>query len=169
MRKAAVVSFGIMIFAFAAASAAQAGANPLDQGYTRPTGASYVAIIGCFSNGGSARVPANAPFTAFAGWAAETIGQVNDFLHGSTNTLSIDLGAPIDMSPYFRGLTHEWTGDDEWADIFFYQLPALAPGHSVELAYSSTAVHPIADGETGFPGPPAPAGGFTYTCTVTGV
>lgn len=167
MRRSAVVGLGIVFFAVVASSA-WASTSPIDQGYTRPTGASDVAIVGCFSNGGSATVPANAPFTVFAGWGAERIGQVYDQLNGSTNTLSIDGGAPIDMSPYFRGLTHEWTGDDDWADIFFYQLPALAPGQSVEVAYSYVDEHPITDGETGFPGPPQPAGGFTFTCTITG-
>lgn len=168
MRKAAVVWTAMLVVAFAA-SAAQAATDSVDQGYTKPTGPSDVALFVCFANGGYASVPANTPFTVFAGWAAESIGQVYDVLQGSTNTLSVDGGAPIDLSPYFQGLTHEWTGDDDWADIFFYQLPPLAlGGQPVELTFSYATEHPITDGESGFPGPPAPVGSFTSTCTVTG-
>ena len=149
------------------ASAAGTGGNPHDQGYTRPTGASYVAVVGCFAHGGSTTVPAGAPFTVFAGWGAAHIGQVVEWLNESTNTLSVDGGTPIDMSPYFAGLTSQWVPGN-WADIFFYTLPALAPGQSERVAYYTATRHPTQDGVTGFPGPPAPAGSFTYTCTVTG-
>lgn len=110
-------------------------------------------------------MPAGAPFTVFAGWAAKTIGEVRDVVNASTNTLSIDGGSPIDMSPYFRGLTHEWTGpsDPDWSDIFFYQLPALAAGQSETFALTMGTDRPTYDGYTH-----AQPGSFTWTCTVTG-
>lgn len=166
MRKLFVVIVALLVVLVAAASAS---ANPIDQGYSRPApGGSYVAVVGCFAHGGAVTVPSGTPFTVFAGWAAARIGQVEDWLHGSTNTLSIDGGTPIDMSPYFRGLTSAWGPGIPWADVFFYQLPALAPGESVSLAYFTATSHPMVDGVTGFPGPAQPAGSFTFTCTVTG-
>ena len=156
-----------LVVVAACAGTSRAGTNPVDQGYTRPTGSS-VAIVGCFVHGGSATVPAGAPFTVFGGWGAARIGQVLDWVHGSTNTLSVDGGAPLDLSPYFRGLTSQWAPDGNWYDVFFYELPALAPGQSVDLTYFTALNHPMVDGVTNFPGPPMPAGGFTYTCTVTG-
>lgn len=166
MRKPFVL--GVMLLAVLA-TAASASANPVDQGYSRPApGGSYVAVVGCFVDGGAVTVPSGTPFTVFAGWGAARIGQVEDWLHGSTNTLSIGGAAPIDMSPYFMGLTSAWVPGTPWADIFFYQLPALAPGESVSVAYFTATSHPMVDGVTGFPGPPQPASSFTFTCTVTG-
>ena len=168
MRKTLGVIAAAILGAIACAGAAQGGTNPLDQGYSKPTpGGSYVAVVGCFSHGGAATVPAGAPFTVFGGWGAAEIGEVEDWIHGSTNTLSVDGGTPIDMAPYFRGLTSAWFPGTPWADIFFYQLPALAPGESVSVAYFTASSHPIVDGVTGFPGP-ASAFRFTFTCTVTG-
>ncbi|MDE3190298.1 MAG: hypothetical protein KGL94_05700 [Acidobacteriota bacterium] len=168
MRKALVLAVSALTAALLLGAAAQAADNPHDQGYTRPApGGSYVAVVGCFANGGSTTVPAGTPFTAFAGWGAAHIGQVVAWLNESTNTLSVDGGAPIDMSPYFAGLTSQFIPGN-WADIFFYTLPALAPGQSEQLAYSTATSHPTEDGVTGFPGPPQPAGSSTFTCTVTG-
>lgn len=170
MRRQFVIGVGVLLVVLVtAAAAAQAAGNPVDQGYSHPApGGSYVAVVGCFSNGGAVTVPSGAPFTVFAGWGAAELGQVEDWLHGSTNTLSIAGGAPIDMSPYFRGLTSVWFPGTPWADIFFYQLPALAPRASVSVAYVTATSHPMVDGATGFPGPAQPAGSFTFTCTVTG-
>jgi hypothetical protein len=166
MRKPFAAGSALLVVLVAAASAS---ANPNDQGYSRPApGGSDVAMVGCFVSGGAVTVPSGTPFTVFAGWGAARIGQIEDVLHGSTNTLSIDGGTPIDMSPYFRGLTSAWSPGAPWADIFFYQLPALAPGESVSVAYFEATSHPTVDGVTGFPGPPQPAGSFTFTCTVTG-
>ena len=167
-RNALVCAVSAIVVAAVLAAAAQAAGNPNDQGYTRPApGGSYVAVVGCFTHGGSTTVPAGTPFTVYAGWGAAHIGQVVEWLNESTNTLSVDGRTPIDMSPYFAGLTSEWVPGN-WDDIFFYTLPALAPGQSEQLAYYTATSHPTQDGVTGFPGPPAPAGSFTYTCTVTG-
>lgn len=167
MRKTLVCAASAIVVAVVLAAAAQAAGNPNDQGYTRPApGGSYVPLVGCFLNGSSATVPAGTPFTVFAGWGAAHIGEVVEWLNQSTNTLSVDGGTPIDMSPYFAGLTSQWLPGN-WADIFFYTLPALAPGESTQLAYYTATSHPTHDGVTGFPGPAAPAGSFTFTCTVT--
>jgi hypothetical protein len=168
MRKALVLTVSALTTALVLAAAAPAAGNPHDQGYTRPApGGSYVAVVGCFTHGGSTTVPAGTPFTVFAGWGAAHIGQVVEWLNQSTNTISVDGGTPIDMSPYFAGLTSQWVPGN-WADIFFYTLPALTPGQSTQLAYYTATSHPTEDGVTGFPGPPAQSSSFTYTCTVTG-
>lgn len=168
MRKALVITVPALVAALVFAAAVQAAGNPHDHGYTRPApGGSYVAVVGCFAHGGSTTVPAGTPFTVFAGWGAAHIGQVVEWLNQSVNTLSVDGGAPIDMSPFFAGLTSQWVPGN-WADIFFYTLPALAPGQSQQLAYYTATSHPATDGVTGFPGPPQPAGSFTFKCTVTG-
>jgi hypothetical protein len=168
MRKALALMVSALTAALVLAAAAQAAGDPHDQGYTRPApGGSYVAVVGCFANGGSTTVPAGTPFTVFAGWGAAHIGQVVEWLNQSTNTLSLDGGTPIDMSPYFAGLTSEWIPGN-WADIFFYTVPALAPGQSMQLAYYTATSHPTQDGVTGFPGPPVQASSFTFSCTVTG-
>ena len=168
IRKAPLLMVSAVMGALVFAAAAQAASNPHDQGYTRPApGGSSVAVVGCFANGGFTTVPAGTPFTVFGGWGAAHIGQVVEWLNVSTNTLSVDGGTPVDMSPYFAGLTSEWVPGN-WDDIFFYTLPALAPGQSTQLAYYTATSHPTQDGVTGFPGPPAPAGSFTFACTVTG-
>lgn len=168
IRRKALACAAPAIVAAVFAAAAPAAGNPHDEGYTRPAPAgSYVGVIGCFVNGGFATVPAGTPFTVFAGWGAAHIGQVVEWLNESTNTLVVDGGAPIDLSPYFAGLSSEWVPGN-WADIFFYTLPALAPGQSEQLVYSTATSHPTQDGVSDFPGPPLPAVSFTYTCTVTG-
>lgn len=110
-------------------------------------------------------MPAGEPFTVMGGWQAKTTGQVQAWLNGSINTLSVDGGSPIDLSPYFQGMTHEWAGptDPNWGDIFFYDLPALAPGESVTVAYFSAINHPVFDGYTH-----TQPTSTTWTCTVTG-
>src|SRR5947209_15768550 len=105
MRKTLVCAVSAIVVAVVLAAGAKAAGNPHDQGYTRPpTGGSYVALVGCSVNGGSTTVPADTPFAVFAGWGAAHIGQVVEWLNQSTNTLSVDGGTPIDMSPYFAGL-----------------------------------------------------------------
>jgi hypothetical protein len=170
MRKGLVLVLSALLVAFASASVAQAGGNPLNQGYSKPAaGGSYVGPAGCFAHGGSVNVPEGVPFTAFGGWAAATIGEVVEWLHASTNTLSVNGGPPIDMTPHFAGLTSDWVpGTAEWADIFFYQVTTLAPGESVHLAWFTATSHAMPDGFMNFPGKPGGASAFTFTCTVTG-
>jgi len=168
MRKRLTFALCALFVVFAFAGVAQAAGNPLDQGYSQPAaGGSYVAIAGCFARGGSVTVPAGVPVTVYGGWAALRIGQVKDWLNGSTNTVSVDDGASIDMTPYFAGLTSNWV-PGLWADIFFYQVGTLAPGESVNLAWTTGANRPMPDGVTNFPGKPPTPVAFTFTCTVTG-
>ena len=161
------------------ASAVQAATNPHDQGYTRPFptpqyagyGADhnyYIAVPGCAFHGGHATVPAGTAFTVFGGWGASHIGQVLDWVHGSTNTITVN-GVTTDLSLYFAGLTNEWVPGGDWADIFFYPVAALSIGASDSVTYHTSVEHPMIDGETNFPGPPAPAGASSFRCTVTGV
>lgn len=165
MRQGLLTTTALLVALFVAAGAS---ATPPDQGYSRPTdansGGPYVLPIGCQALlGGSVTVPAGQPFTVLAGWGAKHTGQVTEWVNSSSNTLSVNGGSPIDMSPYFRGLTHEWVPDGNWSDIFFYQLPALAPGQSDTIVYVTAIAHAWYDGFThGQPG------STTYTCTVTG-
>ena len=168
MRKTLLVLATVLLVAFVAA--AEANAGPPDQGYSAPAdtnnGGPDVDPIGCqLNHGGSVTVPAGIPVTVHAGWAAKTVGEVFAQVNGSTNTLSIDGSSPIDMSPDFRGLTHEWDGptDPNWSDIFFYQLPALTAGQSETIAYYEATNHPTYDGYTH-----NQPGSATFTCTVTG-
>ncbi len=166
MKKDIVLALCAVLVLCASAGVAQAAGNPHDQGYSHPAaGGSEVAIVGCYSNGGSVTVPAGTPFTVYGGWGASSIGLVNDWLHGSTNTVSVDGGPAIDMTPYFAGLTSAWS-PGQWADIFFYQVTTLAPGESVQVTWFSASNHPITDGTTRGTG----AGSYTDTfiCTVTG-
>jgi hypothetical protein len=167
MRNAPLVLASVLLVGLIAAAGANAG---LDQGYSKPagtnTGGSNVDPLGCqVLWGGSVTVPAGEPFTVHAGWAAKTVGEVLAQVNGSTNALSIDGGSPIDMSPYFEGLTHEWGGptDPNWSDIFFYRLPGLAAGQSETIAYYEATNHPTYDGYTH-----NQPGSATFTCTVTG-
>lgn len=168
MKKQLILVLCALLVVCAFVGVAQAADNPLNEGYSRPAaGGSYVPIVGCFANGGLVAVPAGVPFTVYGGWGALRIGEVIDWLHGSTNTLSVDGGAPIDLTPYFAGLSSDWT-PGSWSDIFFYQVTTLGPGESVQLAWSTATSHTTPDGVTNFPGKPVGPSGFTFTCTVTG-
>ncbi len=160
MRRLLVLGVALVALAATASSA---------QAYTKPApGGSYVSLAGCFKNGGATTVPANVPFTVFGGWAAANRGLVIDWLDAQIDTLSIDGGPAIDLTPYFLGLTDEWdtSNGTGWADIFFYQVRTLAAGQSVNLAWTTGTTRPTPDGITlGKPGGPS---SFTFTCTVTG-
>ncbi|HUZ70136.1 MAG TPA: hypothetical protein VMU65_10520 [Candidatus Saccharimonadales bacterium] len=165
------VVLGIVLLACTSAGVALASGNPLDQGYTRPSDSSSVNIFGCFKQsnfqGGSVTVPAGLPFVVYGGWSASTIGEVRDWLNGTTNMLSVGGGPSLDMTPYFLGLTHEWN-PPYWSDIFFYPVGALAAGDTVTIAWTMDSSRPMPDGATNFPGRPPAGGVATFTCTVTG-
>jgi hypothetical protein len=144
------------------------------QAYTRPNDPSYVAIVGCYApppngHGGVQTVPADTPITVFGGWNAKTRGQVIDWLHASTNTLSVDGGPAIDMTPYFAGLTQEWN-NPLWSDIFFYQIGSVSVGQSATVAWTTSTSRPTPDGSTQGhnAGGLAPNSPFTFTCTLIG-
>jgi hypothetical protein len=168
MRKELLVLATVLLVAFIAAAGATAA--PPDQGYSRPADANIggpdVIPVGCQAlHGGSVTVPAGEPFTVWSGWGAKTFGEIHEWVDGTTNTLSIDGGSPIDMSPYFLGPTHEWLGptDPNWSDIFAYQLPALAAGQSETIVYYAAINHTMDDGYNVYQ-----PSSTTYTCTVTG-
>ena len=149
--------FCVAIVALAATASAQA--------YTRPTDPSYVGIVGCWKNGGVETVPSNTPITVFAGWTATNRGLVLDWLHAATNTLSVNGGPAIDLTPYFAGLTQGWdpNNPDYWSDIFFYPIGELAVGQSLTVAWTVSTSRAIFDGIARYP-----AGTATFTCTVLG-
>jgi hypothetical protein len=158
--------FGVALVALAVTASAQA--------YTRPNDPSSVAIVGCAApppngHGGFQTVPADTPITVFAGWGAKTRGQVIDWLDASTNTLNVNGGPAIDMTPYFAGLTQEWN-PGQWSDIFFYQIGSLSVGQSETVDWTWSTSRPTPDGSTqgDNSGGLAPHSPFTFTCTLTG-
>ena len=157
MKRITVVCLTLVGAALSLSAAAQA--------YTRPTDPSYVAVVGCFSRGGEQAVPADTPITVFGGWGASHPGLVEDWLHGSVNTISVNGGPAVDLSSYFAGITDEWNPPD-WADIFFYPIGQLAVGQTVTVAYTYTIEHRLTDGINGFANP---GDSETFRCTITGV
>lgn len=156
MSKLVALCMSCSLVALATAAAAQA--------YTRPTDPSYVAVVGCASQGGTTTAPPYTPITVFGGWGAKTRGQVRDWLNASTNTLSINRGAAIDLTAYFAGLTDEWNPPD-WSDIFFYDVGTIEPDHSVTISWATATSRPTPDGSTQGLGAPQPFIA-TFTCTI---
>jgi hypothetical protein len=139
------------------------------QAYSRPTNPSDVSVVGCYANGGVRTVPAETPITVFGGWEASNRGQVIDWLNATSNTINVDGGQVIDLTPYFAGLTQDWdvNNPDNWADIFFFPISELAVGQSETVAWTYTSSRGTPDGS--YAGNPGGAHSFTFTCTMIGV
>jgi hypothetical protein len=59
---------------------------------------SEVNAYGCYLNGGNVTRPAGTDIVVRQGWAATTSKYVKDFIKSQTTTISVNDGAPVDVS-----------------------------------------------------------------------
>jgi hypothetical protein len=128
------------------------------------TGTSVVSAIGCSLAGGQVSRPAGTEIVVRQGWAASTRGLVVDFLHAQTSSVSVNGGAPVDVSDEYT--EPNGSNAEGWrSDVFYPTGVTLAAGQSMTFRFLASVSHPVFDGLTvGGPGTVA-----DYACTVTGV
>jgi hypothetical protein len=163
MRKqfvAAVLAAGLLGGVASTASAADVRVNPF--------------ICSAFS-GGSTTVPAGSSIVVRQGFSEQTLGILTAFLNDQTTTLSLNGGAPVDLSG-------AWTepvqaADGSWVSFVTYPTGiTLETGDSLTIAFTISTSHaipevfnPAAGGPAGQPLLLLGGGTSTFTCTVTGI
>jgi hypothetical protein len=144
-------------------------------GGTASTAAAADAIVHpstCAAQGGQATVPAGSTLVVRQGLAEQTRGNLTAFLNAQTTTLTINGGAPIDLSGGYESPTAAGGGY-----VSFVNYPTgmtLAAGQSATFAFTISLSHPVpevfnpaAGGDAGEP--VFNSGSTTVTCTVTAV
>jgi hypothetical protein len=144
-----------------------------------PASAADVTInaAGC---GGHVTVPAGSTITVRFSDGEVTRGMLTDWLQAQTTTLTVNGGAPIDVSSLYSAPIQRPRGD--WFSFLTYPtgITLANPGDSMTFTVTATLSHLFAEVfngplafELGFePGPPTFSGPgifATGTCTVTAV
>ena len=144
-------------------------------GWTASTAAAADAIVHpsvCDAQGGQATAPAGSTLVVRQGFAEQTRGILTAFLNSQTTTLTVNGGAPIDLS---GGYSSPAAAGDGYVSFVNYATGmTLAVGQSATFAFTISLSHPVPEVFNPAAGGPAgqPAfnsGSTTFTCTVTGV
>jgi hypothetical protein len=156
-----LVAIGVAVAALVASSAASAA----DQ--------SVASAYGCFLQGGHVYTPAGTEIVVRFGWAAKNRGLVEDFLKDQTTTISVNDGAPADVSDLYGDVIVHPVGAA--AFLHYGTGISLASGESLTFRLRTTISHRLldgvvfADGEQGRPAFADAGTLFETDCTVTGV
>jgi len=144
----------VAVAAAALASAATAGTE------------TAVSAFGCASGGGAVTVPAGSQVVVRQGWASGNVGLVRDFVNAQTTTVSLNGGAPVDVSNLWSTPAPVAAGAVSF--VSYDTGTTLAAGESLTFRLTTTLAHPVLDKEPGgavrVTGTPIDA-----TCTVTAV
>src|SRR6266516_4538273 len=141
---AATLIFAVLAFSPALASAAD----------------SVVGTGGCvLVNGGQVTRPAGSTIIVRYGWGDVIRGNLVDFLHAQTTTLSINGGAPIDVSGLYPPPTQSPLFPSGWSSIWLYPtgITLANAGDSVTWTVTVSVSHTLAE-VTGVPASPAIGG-----------
>lgn len=140
-----------------------------------PPAASVVNAFGCHLNGGQVSRPAGTEIVVRQGWSAKTHGLAMDFVQAQTTTVSVNGGAPVEISDGYSRPEFIAGSPSDWVTRVEYPTgEVLAPGESMTFRFVWSVSHRIHDGllfENGEFGKPLFGGPGTLldvTCTVRG-
>ena len=107
---------------------------------------SVVDVFPCtFGEGGESTVPAGSRVVLALGWAAKNRGLVQNFLQAQTTTISIDGGAPVDLSDAYSAI--EPLPDGGFATRIRHDTGVtLSVGESLQVGGTLAVSHPVPEG-----------------------
>jgi hypothetical protein len=99
----------------------------------------------CAFGDGEITVPAGARIVIVQGWRSKNKGLVQSFLRGQTTTISIDGGAPVDLSNSYSSIHQTDVGGFETL-LRFDTGVSLSAGESVQVDSALTLSHVVPEG-----------------------
>jgi DNA-binding beta-propeller fold protein YncE len=140
-----------------------------------PPATSVVNAFGCQLNGGQVFRPAGTEIVVRQGWGTSNRGLAMDFIQAQTTTVSVNGGAPVEISDGYNQPQPIEGSPSSWVTRVEYPTGmVLAPGESMTFRFVWSVSHRLHDGisfENGEFGKPlfgGPGTSLDVSCTVTG-